>query len=164
MNALRRLFAVAVVGGFAYEALAGFTSPQLALTSAVGVVVDGGRSVVLQAGDLDFPNTVQGGTALHVILSQGNAFVRYPLHGAAVVGTSTTLADHQVDDVEADIIVGEGSAAPAGVRIVALSATSLTIALPASFTPGSCYAQLLSVGLTPAQHAVVSNVVPFTLP
>ena len=168
LNALGRSLTIAIVLGGSLDALAGFTSPKLALLGAAGIVADGARSATIQVGDLtaqggdlDFPNAVQGGTAVHLVMWQGTSFVRYPLHGPAVGGTSATLADNQVDDLDVATLLGEGSPAATGVRIVSLSATTLVVTLPAGFTAGSCFAQLIAL---PTEGAVVSNVVPFTLP
>ena len=161
MYLLRRVLTLTLVVGASPLVLAGFTSPKLALLGASAVVADGARSATIQAGELDFSNTVQGGTALHLVVFQGTAFVRYPLYGSAVSGTSTALANDQIEDVEVSGFLSEGSAAPSGIRIVALTATTLTVTLPANFSAGACRAQLLTL---PTEGVVVSNVVPFTLP
>ena len=158
--------------GGASATFAGFTSPKFAILGVTSLVADGARSVTILAGDLavrmgdfDFPNTVQGGTTLHVVLWQGTSFVRYPLHAAPMSGTSTTLADDAVADVEVATLLGEGGPAPSGTQIISLSATSLTVTLPASFTAGSCHAQLVTLfNEAGGANGIVSNVVPFTLP
>lgn len=56
-------------------AVAGFTSPTLVLSSARGEAAGGGRAAALE-GSFDFPNAVQVGYPLHVVVFQGATFAR----------------------------------------------------------------------------------------
>ena len=164
MHALHRTLVFTGALGLASVALAGFTSPKLVVLDAAGVLVDGGRSVTIHAGELDFSNVVQGGTFAHLVIFQGNTFVRYPLGGSAVTGTTaTTLGDNQITDLEVPTLLAEGSPAAAGVRIVSITATQMIVTLPATFASGTTYAELFAV-LPPPEGPKASVAVDFTQP
>lgn len=141
-------------------ALAGFTSPTLLLSAATGTVVGGGRSVAL-TGSFDFPNTVQPGYPLNLVVSQGARFVRYPILGTAVGGTSSTLSDGVLSAGELETLLLAGSPSAAPVRVLALTATDIRVALPAGFASGPTRAVLFTIL---PDGPVISNPIDFTLP
>src|SRR5262245_9732323 len=97
MNPFPRI--LVLLWAFATTAFAGFTSPTLLLSTATGTVANGGRMVAL-TGTFDFPDTVQPGYPLNLVVSQGTRFVRYPILGQPVSGTSGTLSDGLLADAE----------------------------------------------------------------
>src|SRR5215813_7887408 len=108
MNPFPRILLLYV---FTTVAFAGFTSPTLLLSTATGTVANGGRMVAL-AGSFDFPDTVQPGYPLNLVVSQGTRFVRYPILGQPVSGTSATLSDGLLTDAELSVLLGDGVPAP----------------------------------------------------
>jgi hypothetical protein len=136
------------------------TSPALVLSAAAGAAVGGQRSVALD-GSFDFANAVQVAYPLDLVVFQGSRFVRYRVPGAAVAGDSPELADGQLSSDELDAFGREGSAAPAGVRIVTLVTDRIRVALPAGFAAGPTTAILYAVL---PDSPVLSNPIDFTLP
>lgn len=141
-------------------ARAGFTSPPLVLSEA-RVAEGGGQRAVFLRGTFDFENAVQLGYPISLLVFQGATFVRFPLSGTAVVGTSSLLADGDLLDTEVDAVLAAGSPAPAGVRIVGLEPETIRATLPLTFTGGSATAIVIAV-LT--DGTVLSNPITFTLP
>ena len=136
------------------------TSPALVLSAAAGAAVGGQRSAALD-GSFDFANAVQVAYPLNLVVFQGSRFVRYRVPGDAVAGNSPELADGQLSADELDAFGREGSAAPAGTRIVTLVSERIRVALPAGFTAGPTTAILYAVL---PDSPVLSNPIDFTLP
>ena len=153
-------FAVAISLSLAANVYAGFTSPTLLLSTAMGAAAEGGRMAVVD-GSFDFPNAVQQGYPLHLVVYQDTRFVRYPVVGGAVSGTSSTLADGLLVDAELDALQQAGTAAGGGVRILSLTPTQIRVALPQNFSAGATRAVLFTVL---SDGAVISNPIDFTLP
>ena len=139
---------------------AGATTPLLGLTSATASVAGGGRTVALE-GTYDYPNAVQVGYPLQIVVFQGTRFVRYPIAAPAVTGTSDTLADGRLSADELDRLLAAGAPAPAAVRLVTATAGSLRLALPAEFTAGPASAVLFTIL---PEGTVLSNPMDFVLP
>ena len=136
------------------------TSPTLVLSAATGAAAGGQRAVTLD-GSLDFANSVQVAYPLSLVVFQGSRFVRYRLPGPVVAGTSPELADGHLTADEISGVDGEGSAAPAAVRIVTLLADRIRVALPADFAAGPTTAIVYAI--LPDSN-VLSNPIDFTLP
>jgi hypothetical protein len=139
---------------------AGATSPTLVIASAFGIAGDARRTVVLETS-WDYPNGVQVPYPLEIVVFQGPRFVRYPIHGAAVAGTSALLADGRLDAADLPGLLGAGAPAPGDVRIVTLTAGEARVALPAEFAAGVATAVLFA---TLPEHDVFSNPLTLVLP
>src|SRR5262245_31452421 len=153
-----QLFLAAV--GLAPRAFAGFTTPTLLPSTATGTTTDGGRMVTL-TGSFDFPNTVQPGYPLNLVVSQGTSFVRYPILGPAVTGTSVALADGFLTAAELDGLLADGTAATPRVRVLTVTASDIRVALPATLGPGPTRAVLFTIL---PDGSVISNPIDFVLP
>ena len=151
---------VALVLGGARAGHAGATSPTLVVSLASGMAVDGAR-VVSVAGDFDFPNAVQTGYPLQLMVFQGTRFVRYPAAGAPATGDSPLLADGALDEADLPSVLAAGTAAPAGVRIITFTAQEARLALPSTFVPGAATAVVFTIL---ADGSVLSNPLAFVLP
>jgi hypothetical protein len=149
--------ALALCAGHAH---AGFTSPTLVLTSAVGNVAPAGRSLAV-GGEFDFPNVVQVGYPLSLVVFQGSHFVRYPAAGTPVAGTSALLADGALAESEVAAFVASGTPVAPPVRVVSITAGGLRVVLPAAFAAGSATVVLVA---TIPEGAVLSNPVNVVLP
>ena len=154
---LRSILALALA---ASTALAGFTGPTLTLSRATGASGDGARGARFE-GSFDFPNAVQADYSLHLVVFQGTTFVRFPVTGGPVSGTSATLADGILDADETPALLAADTPAPAGIRIVQIAANGITVTLPPALGPGPTRALLVAVL---ADHPVFSNPIDFTLP
>ena len=141
-------------------ARAGLTSPTLLLTAASGALADGARSVTVD-GLFDFPNAIQVGYPLHLVIFQGDRFVRFPAVGAPATGNSALVADGSLTEGEVAGLLGEGAAATAGVRIVTMVVDRLRVTLPSTFTAGPATAILFTIL---SDGTVLSNAIAFTLP
>lgn len=155
-----RLVLLLAVAGLPATALAGATSPKITIASAEGSLVDGARSVRL-GGVLDFENALQTGYGLHVLVYQGTRFVRYPVAGDAVTGTSAALADGTLSEAEVPAFLLEGAPTGADVRIVTFTPTGCLLTLPAEMTAGPARVVLVAVI---SEGVVFSNVFDFSLP
>jgi len=142
------------------SARAGATSPKLSLASAAGQVAEGARSAAL-TGSFEFPNAVEVGYPLQFVVFQGTLFVRYPVAGSPVSGTSPELSDGQLTENELPAFLAEGGAAAVGVRIVSLNQTSTLLAIPVEFAAGAATAVMFTVL---SNKTVISNAIDFTLP
>ena len=154
------LLAAIVVAASPGVVRAAGTTPTLILSLAAGAVADGARSVLL-AGDFDYPNAVQVGYPLDLVVFQGTTFARYRVDGTAVTGNSAALADGQLLDAELAAFLQDGATAPAGVRILTLRFDQARVALPATFTAGPATAVMFT--LLPTGQ-MISNPIQFTLP
>ena len=139
---------------------AGFTSPTLVLSAARGDAGSSGRGVAFE-GSFDFPNAVEVGYPLSLVVFQGTTFARYPAAAAPVTGTSAALADGILDATELPAFSNEGAPADASVRIVTMTPSALRVTLPATFTSGPASGVLFTIL---SDGSVVSNVIPFDLP
>lgn len=161
-----RFVPIAVAVGLALAGprpvLGGATSPTLVVSSAVGAVGDGARSIAIE-GTFDFDNAVQTGYALQIVVFQGTQFVRYPVAAPPRAGTSASLADGTLDVTELPALLGDGSPAPAATRIVTLTTRTARVALPPGFAAGD--ATVLIAAILPVDDdVVVSNPLPLVLP
>src|SRR6185295_12316536 len=95
-------------------ASAGATAPSPVLAAASGAAAGSTRAVVLD-GAFDFHNAVQTGTGLQLVIFQGTRFVRYPLGGAPLTGTSALLADGVLGQSDLNSFLGAGSTTDASV-------------------------------------------------
>src|SRR5262249_55308467 len=136
------------------------TSPTLVVSAASGMRADG-RVAVTVEGAFDFPNAVQVGYPLQLVVFQGTSFVRFPITGAAQIVQSSLLADGSLDADGVPGLLAAGSSATADVRIVSLSSTRAVLALPASFTPGAATVQAFTVL---PDGRVLSNPLALVLP
>jgi hypothetical protein len=159
---VRPIAAVLALGLLAGARLAqgGATSPQLAIAAAVGLLGEGRRAVAIEAG-YDFPNAVQVGYPLQIVVFQGTRFVRYPIGGSPVTGESALLADGGLDAADLGAFLAQGTAAPADVRILTLTGSEARVALPAEFAAGTATAVLFTVL---ADGATLSNPLALVLP
>ena len=139
---------------------AGATTPTLAISAASGISGDARRTVVLETG-WDYANGVQVPYALEIVVFQGTRFVRYPIDGTPVTGTSALLADGRLDPADVPAFLADGAAAPADVRIVTLVPGEARVSLPADFTAGAATAVLFAV--LPDRNAF-SNPLALVLP
>jgi hypothetical protein len=139
---------------------AGATSPTLVLGVAEGEALDGARAARFE-GSFDFPNAIQVGYPLQLVIFQGTRFVRVPLVGSPRTGTSTALADDALSEAELPGLLAAGAPAEAGVRIVTVTDRDLRVTLPASFAAGPTRAILFAIL---PEHPVLSNPIDFVLP
>ncbi|MBY0275872.1 hypothetical protein K2Z84_11050 [Candidatus Binatia bacterium] len=143
-------------------ARAGITDPVLAVSAVDAAKVDGARTLLVQ-GTFEFGTVLQLGYPFFVVVFQGPTFARYPLAGAPASGTSSLLADGVLADTEVPTFLGQGSAPPAGVRVVSVLRDAVRVTLPVTFTAGA--ATVVLVAYLPATDGVVmSNSVSVTLP
>ena len=147
-----------VVGAFWAHAAA--TKPTLVIASGVGEGTGDARAAVFEVS-FDFLNAVQVAYPLQLVVFQGTHFVRYPASGPAVVGDSTALADGVLSDAEVAAFMGEGTPAPAEVRIVTVAADHLRVALPRTFAAGATTGELFA---PLSEGNALSNTVTFSLP
>jgi hypothetical protein len=161
---MNRLAILALVVGFlgagTRPARGGATRPKPILAAASAVTVDVRRTVLLE-GDFEFPNAVQIGYPLDIVVFQGMHFVRYRVAATPVAGTSTLLADGSLSASELPAFLGVGTPAPANVRIVTLTNSEIRVVLPADFTAGTATALLFTV-LT--SDTSLSNPISLVLP
>jgi len=136
------------------------TSPTLVVSTASGMRADG-RVAVTVEGAFDFPNAVQVGYPLQLIVFQDTSFVRFPITGTPQVGQSSLLADGRLDPDDVPGLLAAGSPAPGDVRIVSLSSTRAVLTLPANFNPGAATVQAFAVL---ADGRVLSNPLLLVLP
>lgn len=141
-------------------AWASATSPTL-IVSAGRVMAAEGRYTVAIDGTFDFPNAVQVGYPLELVVFQGTRFVRYPLRGTAVTGTSSVLGDGRLSAAELPTFLGAGGPAAPDVRLVTLTAESAVVTLPAEFIRGTATVQ--SIARLP-EEPVLSNPLAVVLP
>jgi hypothetical protein len=160
MSQLLKIGLIVALAARVAPALAGFTSPTLLLSTATATSAGGGHAVAF-TGSFDFPNTVQPGYPLHLVVSQGTRFVRYPILGPAVAGTSTVLADGLLVDTELPALLAAGAPAPATVRVLTVTATDLRVILPPGFGSGPTRAVLFTIL---PDGPVVSNPIDFVVP
>ena len=141
-------------------ALAGATSPALVLGAASGEGSPGGHTVLLE-GAFEFDNALQVGYPLQAVVFQKTRFVRYPIAGPPVTGTSPTLNDGVLTDAELAAFLGDGAPTPAAIRIVTVAPSSLRVTLPAQFRSGAATALLFTIL---PEGSVLSNQIDFVLP
>ena len=149
-----------VAGGLAGEVRAAATTPTLVLTTAAPVAVGEARTVAFE-GTFDFPNALEVGYPLALVVFQGTHFVRYPMTGPAHMGESSAAVSGRLDADDVPTLDLEGVEAPADVRIVTFVPDRLRVTLPATFTAGRATAVLYA---SVPHGAVVSNPIVFVLP
>jgi hypothetical protein len=164
-RAVRGAISLAIVTGLALglsagEVRAAATTPTLILATAAPAVVGGARSVAFE-GSFDFPNALEVGYQLELVIFQGAHFVRYPVAGTVRVGDSSSLLDGRLDEDDLPTFMREGAEAPADVRIVTFVPDRLRVTLPSTFTAGRATAVLFA---SVPHGAVVSNPIVFLLP
>jgi len=158
---VRRLLSLLVVSALAASiAIAGFTSPTLVLSAARGDAGPAGRGAAFE-GDFDFPNAVEVGYPLSLVVFQGTTFARYPAAAPPVTGTSPTLGDGVLAEAELAALDAAGGAADPSVRIVTMTPSTIRVTLPATFASGPASGVLYTIL---SDGSVVSNVVSFVLP
>jgi hypothetical protein len=155
-----RVLAAGVALALSSVARAASTSPTLALSAAIGSGAGLAHGATVE-GSFDFPNAVQPGYPLQLVVYQGTQFARFQVGGPVVTGASALLADGSLDQTELVAFLGQGAPAPAGVRIVTVTSSLIRVTLPSTFAPGSATAVLFTVL---ADGSVVSNALPFVLP
>ncbi len=141
-------------------AYAAATTPTPVLSAARGATAGGARTVLVD-GVFDFPNAVQSGTALYLVMFQGTRFVRYPLGGPPVTGDSPLLADGSLDPSDVPSFLATGTTAAASVRFLTLVPAQARVVLPATFTAGPATAVVFGVF---EGESVFSNPLGFVLP
>jgi hypothetical protein len=161
----RRLVGLAVVVGALllrpHAAPGAATEPGPILSAASGAVAGTVRTAVVD-GVFDFPNSIESGTALHLVVFQGTRFVRYPLGGGTPVsGDSGLLADGTLAQPEVATFLGAGAPAPSAVRFLTMTPDQVRVMLPATFTAGPATAVVFGIfGI----DTVFSNPLTFVLP
>lgn len=161
---MRTRLARAALGGLlalvpAARARAGFTTPTLVIADATVVAVDGARTASFEAA-FDFPNAVQTGYRVSLVVWQGTHFVRFPVAGAILDGTSDVLSDGALADDEVPMLFDAGSPITTA-RILQLERDRITVALPPGFAAGAASAVLATM---PYEGSAVSNTVSLVLP
>lgn len=158
---MRRLFPTLLALAVApLLAQAGFTSPTLVLSAAHGDAGPAGRGAAFE-GEFDFPNAVEVGYPLNLVVFQGTTFARYPAAAPPVTGTSATLGDGVLAEGELDTLEAAGSPADTSVRIVSITPSTIRVTLPSTFTSGAASGVLYTIL---PDGSVVSNAVGFVLP
>jgi hypothetical protein len=152
--------ALALVAYLGRDACAGFTSPTLVLSAAQGEAATAGRAAAFE-GSFDFPNAVQVGYPLNLVVFQGTTFVRYPAAGAPVTGTSTALGDGVLAESELAALLGNGGPVTASVRVVTMTPSAIRVTLPATFGAGLTTGVLFTIL---SDGSVLSNAIDFDLP
>jgi len=140
-------------------ARAGFTTPTLVITDGTVVSVDGARTATFEAA-FDFPNAVQTGYRVSLVVWQGNHFVRFPVSGAVMEGTSSVLSDGSLADTEVATLFAAGLPISTA-RILQLERDRITVSLPPDFAAGAASAILATI---PSEGAAVSNTIGLVLP
>ena len=130
------------------------------LSAARGDAAAGGRAAAFE-GSFDFPNAVQVGYPLNLVVYAGTTFVRYPATGAPVTGTSAALADGTLAESELPAFMAQGSPTDSAVRVVTMTPSAIRVTLPATFAPGPATAVLFTIL---PDGSVLSNAIDFTLP
>ena len=100
------------------------------------------------------------GNVRRQVVSQGTRFVRYPILGQPVSGTSAALSDGLLTDAELGRLLGDGAPTPS-VRVLTLTATDIRVTLPTTFGSGPTRAVLFTIL---PDGSVISNPIDFTLP
>jgi hypothetical protein len=136
------------------------TSPTLVVSAVNGMRADG-RVAVTVEGTFDFPNAVQVGYPLQLVVFQGTGFVRFPIGGTPQAGQSSLLADGRIDPGDVPGLLAAGSPTPADVRIVSLSSARAVLALPGDFQAGAATVQAFA---DLADGRVLSNPLALVLP
>jgi hypothetical protein len=157
-NMLSRLaLSVILVVATAAFARAGATTPTLIVQSAS--MPPGSTRLVSFAVAYDYSNAIQANYDIELIVFQGNSFARFPVSGAARVGSSAALADGlAVADLPA--LDAASTPAPDGVRVVTIEPTRLAVMLT-TFTGGAATAVLAA---TVDEGVILSNPLSFNLP
>jgi hypothetical protein len=162
-NMLSRLaLSVILVVATAVLARAGATTPTLIVQSAdTGSAISGAQRLVTFRVAYDYGNAIQADYDIELIVFQGSAFARYPISGAARIGTSGVLADGlSVADLAA--VDAASAPAPAGVRIATIEPARVTVTLPVTFSSeGQATAVLVA---TVDEGVILSNPLGFDVP
>ncbi len=140
-------------------ARAGFTTPTLVLTDASVIEVDGARTATFAAA-FDFPNAVQTGYRVSLVVWQGTHFVRFPVSGSILEGTSSVLSDGALADTEVPTLFAAGSAI-SNARILQVERDRISVSLPPGFAAGAASAILATM---PSEGSAVSNTLGLVLP
>ena len=140
-------------------ARAGFTTPTLVLTEASVAEADGARVATFDAA-FDFPNAVQTGYRVSLVVYQGTRFVRFPVSGQVMEGTSAILSDGLLADTEVSALFASGSPT-ATARILQIERDRIAVSLPPDFAAGAASAVLATM---PSEGAAVSNTIGLVLP
>ena len=158
----RMLLSAILIAATAGFARAGATTPTLIVQSAdSGFAISGAQRLVTFRMAYDYGNAIQADYDIELVVFQGSAFVRYPISGAARIGTSGVLADGlTVADLAA--VDAASAPAPAGVRVVTIEPTRVTVALPASFGSGAPATAVLVA--TVDEGVILSNPLGFDVP
>jgi hypothetical protein len=128
------IIAVAWTIATALPAWAGSTDPVLVIGQAVA---NGGSPsrVVDLLGSWGFDDVLQIDYPLNIVVSQGTSFVRYPVGDMPVAGTFAGLADGLATG---EIAALEATGSPTtDALILRLALHEITLALPATFAPGT---------------------------
>ncbi len=141
-------------------AWASATSPTLVLSAGQAVQAEGRYTVTIE-GTFDFANAVQVGYPLQIVLFQGTRFVRFPLGGTPLTGVAAVLADGRLNASELPALLAAGSPASSEVRLLALTAKTAVLAIPAEFARGAATVQTVALL---AEHPVLSNPLALVLP
>lgn len=140
-------------------ARAGFTTPTLVIASGTVVEVDGARSAVFEAA-FDFPNAVQTGYRVSLVVWQGTHFVRFPVSGPILEGSSAVLSDGALADTEVPTLFASGAAITTA-RVLQLERDRIAVSLPPGFAAGAASAILATM---PSEGSAVSNTIGLVLP
>lgn len=139
----RRLAAVAAALALTIApglAVAGGSSPILAITDARGFATSAAARSVVVSGTFNFDDLVQFIFPAGLVVWQGDHFVRFDVDGTVREGSAAFVADG-IDLTEIPALLQAGAPA-AGARLIELSATRIVVALPPAFAAGSASAML----------------------
>ena len=159
----RILLSAILVAATAGLACAGATTPTLIVQSAnvTGPYGVGAGPLVNFTVAYDYSNAVQADYDVELIVYQGSAFARFPVSGAARVGSSVALGDGlAVSDLPT--LDAASTPAPASVRVVTIEPTRIGVTLPATFASGSNATAVLVAAVD--EGTILSNPLLFSMP
>ena len=150
------LLSLAVATG----AWAGATSPTLVLATGrpVGAAPPYG---VRLTGTFDFENVLQLEVPIELVVFQGSRFVRFPLGGDPLEGTTAAVADGILSQSDLPALDAASSPVGDGARVTALGPTAVGVALPSVFGPGPVTAIVVA---RLVEETVFSNPIQVVLP
>ena len=135
----------------------GATTPTLIVQSAS--MPPSSSRVVSFTVAYDYSNAIQADYDVELIVFQGNSFARFPVSGAARVGSSPALADG-ITGSDLPALDAASTPAPDGVRVMTIEPTRLTVMLT-PFGGGEATAVLAA---TVDEGVILSNPLLFNLP
>jgi hypothetical protein len=141
-------------------AMAGGTSPLLALSGAEVFRTSGGAVVLSVSGAYSFEDLVQLTFPAGLIVAQANRFVRYDVSRQIVSGTSALVSDG-ILDTEIPTLLTLGGPANTPAALLQAKQDRLSVVLPPEIASGPATAILYAIWET---DPFVSNALPFVVP